>query len=249
MDLCSKQINQAESERTALALKCRSEEDKLKLLSKQLEAQEQHKTEYLKRYEDAINDKQKISDNLAIHLSNLRSKYSTLQERCTAISKDLDLARQESSNWRVKYEKSVQDHRAKDDILLSQITSLESRYSGSEGKYEAAREQVTSAQEEALEWRRKYEVAAAQAKSALEKVALVQDKINSMAQERVDTVRAEFVDFLAEKVGLCWNFNSILCAFDYVACRTSIVSDTTWIQKICNFRRIYSMMSFICFYT
>jgi chromosome segregation ATPase len=206
LDLCAKQINQAESERTALALKCRSEEDKLKLLTYQLEAQEKHKAEYLKRYEDAINDKQKISDDLAIRLTNLRSKYSTLEERCTAISKDLDVARHESSNWRVKYEKSVHDHRVKDDMFLSQITSLETRYSGAEGKYEAAHEQATFAQEEALEWRHKYEVAAAQAKSALEKVALVQDKINSMAQERVDTVRAEFVDLLAEKVGLCWNF-------------------------------------------
>lgn len=207
-DLCEKQINQAQSERTALALKCRSEEDKLKLLSNQLEAQEKHKTEYLKRYEDAINDKQKISDDLAIRLSNLRSKYTTLEERCTAISKDLDLARRESADCRVKYEKSVQNQRTKDDKLLSHITSLESRYSGAEGKYEAAHEQATSAQEEALEWRRKYEVAAAQAKSALERVALIQDKVNNMAQERVDTVRAEFANFLAEKVGLFWNINA-----------------------------------------
>ncbi|KAF3332589.1 guanylate-binding protein 4-like protein [Carex littledalei] len=206
-DLCAKQINQAQSERTALALKCRSEEDKLKLLSNQLEAQEKHKTEYLKRYEDAINDKQKISDDLAIRLSNLRSKYTTLEERCTAISKDLDLARRESADWRVKYEKSVQNQRTKDDKLLSHITSLESRHSGAEGKYEAAHEQATSAQEEALEWRRKYEVAAAQAKSALERVALVQDKINNMAQERVDTVRAEFADFLAEKEEEIKNLN------------------------------------------
>ncbi|KAJ4770225.1 Guanylate-binding protein [Rhynchospora pubera] len=207
LDLCTKQINLAESERTALALKCRSDEDKLKLLSKQLEAQEKHKTEYLKRYEDAINDKLKISEDLAIRLSNLRSKYATLEERCTAISKDLDLARQESSNWRTKYEKSVQEHRAEGDKLISQIASLEARYSGAEGKYEAAREQATSAQEEALEWRHKYEVAAAQAKSALERVALVQDKINSMAQERVDSVRAEFADFLAEKEEEIKNLN------------------------------------------
>lgn len=61
LDLIKKQIDQIGSERSSLALKCRSIEDKMGLLSKQLEASETYKSEYLKRYEDAINDKKKLA--------------------------------------------------------------------------------------------------------------------------------------------------------------------------------------------
>jgi len=57
LDLLKKQLDQAESERGALLLKCRLNEDKLELLKKQLDANEKHKAEYLKCYEEVINKK------------------------------------------------------------------------------------------------------------------------------------------------------------------------------------------------
>ncbi|OAY84251.1 Guanylate-binding protein 2 [Ananas comosus] len=199
MDLFIKQLNQAESERSALALKCRSNEDKLELLKKHHEANEKQRSEYLKRYEEATADKQKVSDDLSGRISNLRSKCSTLEERCMSISKELDLARRESSDWRVKYEQSLLEQKNEEEKFAAQRAALESRYSAAEGKLAAAREQAASADEEASEWRQKYEMAAAQAKSALERASAVQEKTNKLAQDREDVIRAELAAQFKEK--------------------------------------------------
>ncbi|XP_062223447.1 uncharacterized protein LOC133922230 [Phragmites australis] len=199
LDLCLKLINEAESERTSFALRCRSNEDQLELLKKQLEANEAHKSEYLKRYEAAISEKQRASADLSGHLANLRTKCSTLEERCVSISKELDHVRHECTDWRAKYEQSVSQHKGEQDRFVAQLASIESRYSSSEGKLGAAREQAASAQDEAAEWKKKYETAAVQAKTALERLASVQEQINKIAQERESAIRAEFATHLEEK--------------------------------------------------
>ncbi|EEC72987.1 hypothetical protein OsI_06894 [Oryza sativa Indica Group] len=199
LDLCLKLVNEAESERTSFALKYRSNEDQLELLKKQLEANEAHKSEYLKRYEAAISEKQRVSEDHSAHLANLRTKCSTLDERCLSLSKELDLVRHECTDWRVKYEQYVTQQKAEQDGFISQLATLESRYSSAEGKLGAAREQAAAAQDEATEWRDKYETAAAQAKAALERLASVQEQINKIAHERESGIRAEFASHLEEK--------------------------------------------------
>ncbi|CAN6237960.1 unnamed protein product [Urochloa humidicola] len=199
LDLCLKLINEAESERTSFALRCRSNEDQLELLKKQLEANEAHKSEYLKRYETARSEQQRTSADLSGHLANLRTKCSTLEERCVSISKELDRVRRECTDWRAKYEQSASQYKAEQDRYVAQLASLESRYSSTEVKLGAAREQAASAQDEAAEWKKKYETAAVQAKTALERLASVQEKINKIAQERESAIRAEFATHLEEK--------------------------------------------------
>ncbi|KAF2944391.1 hypothetical protein DAI22_02g138100 [Oryza sativa Japonica Group] len=199
LDLCLKLVNEAESERTSFALKYRSNEDQLELLKRQLEANEAHKSEYLKRYEAAISEKQRVSEDHSAHLANLRTKCSTLDERCLSLSKELDLVRHECTDWRVKYEQYVTQQKAEQDGFISQLATLESRYSSAEGKLGAAREQAAAAQDEATEWRDKYETAAAQAKAALERLASVQEQINKIAHERESGIRAEFASHLEEK--------------------------------------------------
>ncbi|XP_072998704.1 uncharacterized protein [Typha latifolia] len=210
LDLFVKQLNRTESERSALALKWHSNEEKLVLLRKQLEANEKHKSEYLKHYEDAVIDKQKISDDLSGRIANLRSKCSTLEERYLSLSKDLDLARRESSDWKIKYEQSCSILKAEEGNFTTQKAALESKYSSSEGRLVAAREQAASAQEEALEWKQKYEIAAAQVKTALERAASLQELTNRKAQEREDAIRAEFASQLEEKGEEVKNLNAKL---------------------------------------
>lgn len=210
LDLCLKLVNEAESERTSFALKYRSNEDQLELLKKQLEANEAHKSEYLKRYEAAISEKQRVSEDHSAHLANLRTKCSTLDERCLSLSKELDLVRHECTDWRVKYEQYVTQQKAEQDGFISQLATLESRYSSAEGKLGAAREQAAAAQDEATEWRDKYETAAAQAKAALERLASVQEQINKIAHERESGIRAEFASHLEEKVGRTHNMFHML---------------------------------------
>ncbi|CAH9137874.1 unnamed protein product [Cuscuta epithymum] len=199
LDLTNKQIDQIGSEKTSLALKCRSIEDRMSLMNKQLEASEKYKSEYLKRYEDAINDKKKLSDDYMSRISNLQSKCSSLEERCSSLSKTVDAAKQESLEWKRKYETALSKLRADEDQVNSEIAILKSRTSAAEARVAAAKEQSQSAQEEAEEWKRKYEIAVKEAKNALEKAAVVQERSNKQTHIREEALRKEFSVTLAEK--------------------------------------------------
>ncbi|XP_043701021.1 guanylate-binding protein 1-like [Telopea speciosissima] len=199
LDLMKKQLNQIGSEKSALALKCRSMEDKLGLLNKQLEASEKHKSDYLRRYEDAINDKTKLADEYTNRITNLQSKSSSLEERSLSLSKTLDSARQESLEWKRKYEQIFAKQKAEEDQANSERAVLKSRTSAAEARLAAAREHAQSAQEEAEEWKRKYDIAVRETKAALEKAAAVQERTNKQTQLREDALREEFSATLAEK--------------------------------------------------
>ncbi|CAM0953897.1 unnamed protein product [Alopecurus aequalis] len=199
LDLFKKQLERIDAERNALRLKCSSSDDKLALLRKQLEASEAHRAEYLRRYEESINDKQKISKDYSVRMTELQNKGSKLEERCMSLSSALEKAKRESVDWKSKYDQNISQQKADESKLKAQIASLESRTNISEGRLSAVREQAESAQEEASEWKRKYDYAANQAKTALEKAAVAQERTNKKVQEREDVLRAEFGNLLHEK--------------------------------------------------
>ncbi|RAL49680.1 unnamed protein product [Cuscuta campestris] len=199
LDLTNKQIDQIRSEKTSLALKCRSIEDRMSLMNKQLEASEKYKSEYLKRYEDAINDKKKISDDYMSRITTLQSNCSSLEERCFSLSKTVDSAKQESLEWKRKYETVLSKLKAEEDQANAEIAILRSRTSAAEARVAAAKEQSQSAQEEADEWKRKFDSAARDAKNALEKAALVQERTNKQTHAREEALRKEFSLTLAKK--------------------------------------------------
>lgn len=199
-DLIKRLIDQVGSEKNSLALKCRSIEDQLNLLKKQLEASEKYKSEYLKRYEDAINDKKKLADDYMNRITNLQGNCSSLDERCSSLKKTLDQAKQESLDWKRKYETVLSKLKAEEDQANSEIAILKSRSSAAEARLAAAREQAQSAQEEAEEWKRKFDVALRDAKAALEKAALAEERTNKQTRVREDALRKEFSSTLAEKV-------------------------------------------------
>lgn len=198
-DLAKRLIDQVGSEKNALLLKCRSIEDKLGLLNKQLEASEKSKSEYLKRYEDAIGDKKTLADEYMSRITNLQRNCSSLGERCSSLLKSLDSSKQESLDWKRKYEQVLSKQKAEEDQASSEIAVLKSRSSAAEARLAAAREQAQSAQEEAEEWKRKYEIAFREAKAALEKAATIQERTSKDTQKREDALREEFASSLAEK--------------------------------------------------
>ncbi|XP_006361041.1 guanylate-binding protein 1 [Solanum tuberosum] len=198
-DLIKKQTDRLGSEKTSLALKCRSIEDKMNLLNKQLEASEKYKSEYLKRYEDAINDKKQLADDYTSRITNLQSKYSSLEERYSSLSKTLTSAKHESSEWKRKYEQLLLKQKANDDQSSAEVSVLKSRTAAAEARLAAAKEQAESAQEEAEEWKRKYDIAVKEVKNALEKAASVQERANKETQLREDALRDEFSSALADK--------------------------------------------------
>lgn len=198
-DVAKKQLDQIGLERSALLLKCQSLEDNMALLTKKLEASEKQKSEYLKRYDDAISDKRKIADDYRNQVIDLQSKYSSVDERCSSLLKTLDSTKKESSEWKRKYEEVLLKQKAEEDETYAEIGVLKSRGSAAEASLAALREQVQSAKEEAEEWKRKFDIAAREAKSALGKAAIVQESTNKNMQSREDMLRAEFVKTLTEK--------------------------------------------------
>ncbi|RZR83799.1 hypothetical protein BHM03_00010494 [Ensete ventricosum] len=178
LDIFRRQLNCVELERNSLKSRCSLSEDKLDLLKKQLEANEKHRSEYLKRYEEAISDKEKISKDYTGRITDLQSKYSKLEERCLSLSNALELARRESSDWKNKYNVSSIELKAVEDKFKAQVAALQARIGAAEGRLTAVREQAASAQEEALEWKRKYDVAVGDAKTALERAAVAQERTN-----------------------------------------------------------------------
>ncbi|MQL69248.1 hypothetical protein Taro_001531 [Colocasia esculenta] len=199
LDLLRKQIAQLESENSGLMLRFRSTEDKLALLKKQLEVNERHRTEYMKRYEEAINDKRKVTENYTQHIANLQNKCSLMEERCLGLTKSLDSLKNESSDWKLKNDRILSEQKEEEDKYKAEVALLKSRVSASEGRLAAAREQAQSAHEEALEWKRKYDTAVGESKTALERAAMAQERTNKKAQEREDALRAECSALLAEK--------------------------------------------------
>lgn len=199
LDLVKRLIDQIGSERSSLMLKYRSIEDNMKLLKKQLEDSERYKSEYLKRYDDAINDKKKLADDYTSRINNLQGENISLREKSSSLSKTVDSLKNEISDWKRKYDQVLTKQKAMEDQVCSEIEVLKSRSTAAEARLAAAREQALSAQEEVEEWKRKYGVAVREAKAALEKAAIVQERTSKEMQQREDVLREEFSSTLAEK--------------------------------------------------
>ncbi|KAJ8761398.1 hypothetical protein K2173_001529 [Erythroxylum novogranatense] len=198
-DLAKRLNDQLGSEKSSLILKCRSIEDKMTLLSKQLEASERNKSEYMKRYDEAINEKKNLADDYMRRISDLQSSRSSLDERCSSLVKALESAKQEAIDWKRKHDQVLSKQKAVDDQTSAEIANLKSRSSAAEARLAAAHEQTRAAQEEAAEWKRKYDVTVRETKNALEKAAIVQERTSKETQLREDAMREEFSSHMAEK--------------------------------------------------
>jgi len=123
-----KLIREASSDKNLLNLKCCSVEDKMQMLHKQLKASEKFKTEYQKLYEDAINDLNKVSECYNSHITDLVRKCSSLDERYSRSLEMLDSAKQESLEWRIKYEETWNKKKAvKDQVKVELFQGLMKR--------------------------------------------------------------------------------------------------------------------------
>lgn len=200
VDLIKRLVAKVESEKSSLSLQCRLFEDKMALQMKRLEASEGEKSDYVKRYEDAIKDKKKLTDEYMNRITDLQTNRRSLDERYSSLLKTLDSTKQESMDWKRKYEQVLSRQKAEVDQASSEIAALKSRSGAAEARLAAAKEQAQSAQEEAEEWKRKYDIAIREAKSALEKASIVQERTNKQTQLREDALREEFSGTLAEKV-------------------------------------------------
>ncbi|KAB5560640.1 hypothetical protein DKX38_005597 [Salix brachista] len=199
LDLAKRLDDKIGSEKSSLMLRCRSMEDKMTLLHKQLEASEKDKSEYMKRYDEAINEKKKLADDYMRRINDLQSNRSSLDERCSSLVKALESANQETSSWKRKHDQVLSKQKADEEQAASEIAILKSRGSASDARLAAAHEQMRSAEEDAAEWKRKYDIAVRETKAALEKAANVQERTNKETQLREDALREEFSSHLVVK--------------------------------------------------
>ncbi|KAJ6364248.1 hypothetical protein OIU76_029232 [Salix suchowensis] len=199
LDLAKRLDDKIGSEKSSLMLRCRSMEDKMTLLHKQLEASEKDKSEYMKRYDEAINEKKKLADDYMRRINDLQSNRGSLDERCSSLVKALESANQETSSWKRKHDQVLSKQKADEEQAASEIAILKSRGSASDARLAAAHEQMRSAEEDAAEWKRKYDIAVRETKAALEKAANVQERTNKETQLREDALREEFSSHLAVK--------------------------------------------------
>ncbi|CAL1372839.1 unnamed protein product [Linum trigynum] len=198
-DLAKRLVDQMGTERTSLMLKCRSIEDKMALLNKQLEASESHKSEYMRRYNEAISEKRQLADDYSKRIADLQSGRSSLEERCSSLRKALESAKEETTEWKRKHDMVLSKQKAIEDQIKSEVAVLKSRSSAAEARMAAAHEQMRSAQEEAAEWKRKYDITVRETKAALEKAAVAQERSSKDTQLREDALREEFTGVLADK--------------------------------------------------
>ncbi|KAL5998837.1 hypothetical protein ACLOJK_009785 [Asimina triloba] len=191
--LVKKQWDQIESENTTLTLKCHLNEEKLRSLEKQLEEAEKCKANYLRNYEKAINDKNKVAGDYSRQMYDLEVKYVNA-------AKALDAVKLESSEWKRKYQQTSLKQRAEEELASAEIATLRSRRSAAEASLALAQEQAMIFQAEALDWKQKYDKAVIEAKTALEKATRIHEHSNEHAQKREEALRAEFLAVMTEKV-------------------------------------------------
>ncbi|CAL0334422.1 unnamed protein product [Lupinus luteus] len=199
LDLTRRLIDKVVSEKSSLTLKCQLIEDNLALLNKRMEASEREKSEYIKRYEDAMKDKKKLAEEYMNRITELQANRHSLDERYSSLLKTLDSTKQESIDWKRKYQQVLSRQKAEEDNTSSELAALKSRSSAAEARLAAAKEQSESSQQEAEEWKRKYDIAVREAKAALEKAAIVQERTGKQTQLREDALREEFSGTLAER--------------------------------------------------
>uniref|UniRef100_B9IK51 Uncharacterized protein n=1 Tax=Populus trichocarpa TaxID=3694 RepID=B9IK51_POPTR len=110
----------------------------MQMLHKQLEASEKFKTEYQKLYEDAINYLNKVSECYKSCITDLARICSSLDERHSCSLEMLDSAKQESLEWRRKYEKTWNKNKAvKDQVKVETVSGTheeEARLTDAHGK-------------------------------------------------------------------------------------------------------------------
>ncbi|KAE9599266.1 putative guanylate-binding protein [Lupinus albus] len=199
LDLTRRLIDKVVSEKSSLTLKCQLIEDNLALLNKRMEASESEKSEYIKRYEDAMKDKKKLAEEYMNRITDLQANRHSLDGRYSSLLKTLDSTKQESIDWKRKYQQVLSRQKAEEDHTSSELAALRSRSSATEARLAAAREQSESSQQEAEEWKRKYDIAFREAKAALEKAAIVQERTSKQTHLREDALREEFSGTLIER--------------------------------------------------
>jgi chromosome segregation ATPase len=200
-DLVKREKDTIRAEYSALELQNKSMEEKFAFGHKQVESAQKDAQDWKKRYESSINDAKKSSESAATQHAIMQKRITTLEERHTTITSQMDEIKKEASEWRSKYEQLLNEHRMEHERSAAENKLVLNRCTISETRLAAMREQLEASKEEATEWRHKYETVEADTKAAIERANVSKDRALKQAQLREDALRADFAAAVALKDG------------------------------------------------
>jgi len=100
-------------------------EETVYLAQNQAEAAQKDAHEWKKRYELAMADYKKASENSSFQYSALQKKVTTFKERQAVLTTELEETRKEASEWQVKYERLLLERQRDEERLTYQLKSLQ----------------------------------------------------------------------------------------------------------------------------
>lgn len=109
----------------SLEIKFSSMEETVYLAQNQAEAAQKDAHEWKKRYELAMADYKKASENSSFQYSALQKKVTTFKERQAVLTTELEETRKEASEWQVKYERLLLERQRDEERLTYQLKSLQ----------------------------------------------------------------------------------------------------------------------------
>ncbi|CAH2039001.1 unnamed protein product [Thlaspi arvense] len=174
------QMDELISENSKLKLQQRSVESTMGLLKKQLEGGEKTRKEYQKRYESAIEDMNKLSDQFKHRIHDLESKCKSTHHEHSNLMEVLGSTRLEASEWKRKYEETLDENGVSSSNSRVGVDSGITRCSNS------------------IDWKIKYENVVSEQNAVSEKIAAMEEKLKQ-ASATEDGMRAEFSRVLDEK--------------------------------------------------
>ena len=124
-DLVKRASDKAAAEYSSLVLKGRSMGERLAFSAKQTEAAQRDAQDWKKRYENIMNDYNRASENAATQYANVQKKVTSLEEKNSTLSNQLESARKETVDWKSKYEQYLSAQRAETERLNAEIASFQ----------------------------------------------------------------------------------------------------------------------------
>ncbi|CAN7055515.1 unnamed protein product [Brassica oleracea var. botrytis] len=166
------QMEELLSENSKLKLQHRSMESTIDLLKKQLEGGEKMRKEYQKRYEGAIEDMNKLSDQFKHRIHDLESKCNSIHDEHSKLMEVLGSTRLEAAEWKRKYEGTLDENGASNASIKRCDKSID--------------------------WKIKYENTMSEQKGVSEKIAAMEERLKQ-ASATEDGLRAELSRVLDEE--------------------------------------------------
>lgn len=124
-DLVKRASDKAAAEYSSLVLKGRSMGERLAFSAKQTEAAQRDAQDWKKRYENIMNDYNRASENASTQYANVQKKVTSLEEKLSTVSIQLDAAKKETFDWKSKYEQYLTAQRAETERLNSELASFQ----------------------------------------------------------------------------------------------------------------------------